>query len=128
MNSVTSVDFHGVDADIKHQEAGHCTGGRVSQFLVYTAGGVIPLTHLDIPPVDMLFERGKVTVVSEDEIPITREALPERGSNVEQLPPEGTSVRFVMQRLLMRCAGCGEIYGLPNNYKHTVPTIVLPQE
>jgi|GEM_PF-3134302 len=128
MNSVTSVDFHGVDADIQHQETSSCSGGRVSQFLVYTAGGLIPLTNLNIPPVDMLFERGKVTIVSEDEIPITREALPERGSKVEPLPPEGTSVKFVMQRLLMRCAGCGEIFGLPANYKYTVPAIVLPEE
>lgn len=80
MNSVTSVDFHGVDADIKHPENGHCRGGRVSQFLVFTVGGVIPLTQLDTPPVELLFERGKVTVVSEEEAPITKADLPERGS------------------------------------------------
>jgi hypothetical protein len=129
MNAVTSVDFHGVDADITHQaaEAGSCSGGRVSQFLVFTAGGIIPMTQLDTPPVDLLFERGKVTIVTEDAVPISREVLPERGSRVEQLPPEGTSARFVMQRLLMRCAGCGEIFGLPAGYKYEPEQIVIPE-
>jgi hypothetical protein len=95
--------------------------------LVFTAGGIVPLTQLDTPPVDLLLERGKVTVVSEDVIPVTKGQLPERGSRVEQLPPEGTSVRFVMQRLLMRCAGCGEVFGLPTNYKHKEEPIVLPE-
>ena len=85
------------------------------------------MTQLNVPPVDLLIERGKVTIVTEDEVPITKADLPERGSRVEQLPPEGTSARFVLQRLLMRCAGCGEVFGLPANYKHKEEPIVLPE-